>query len=450
MEKATYFLPYQRAWLSDDSPVKIFEKSRRIGATHCQSYEDVRDCVEKKVPKVWFSSADESAAKEYIDDCAKWCRIFNMAAERLGEVVVEDSGLQSLAIRLANGSEIHAMSSSPRRFRSKGGKVVLDEFAFHDDAKTLWKAAKPAATWGFPIRILSTHNGERSLFNQFVERVNAGKLKWGHHKVDIYQATEQGLYDKINGRPTSEAERAEWITSLEQDCFDKETFLEEYCCVPVDERSAFITFEQLASVEQASVEWPAGQIPEQVPGGLYVGMDIGRRKDLAVIWVWEKLGEMFFTRAVVVMDRTPFRIQREQLYRFLQHPRFRRACIDETGMGMQLAEEAIYDFGQYRVEGVTFSGKVKEELAFDLKRAVESKSILIPARNDIREDLHSIKRSVTSSGNVRFSQEGDTDGHADRFWAAALGLHAGKSYAGPPSVASRRRRETSRILAGYE
>ena len=56
-------------WINDNSKVKIWEKSRRIGATYVQSYEDVRDCVYKTVPAVWFSSADESAAREYIDYC---------------------------------------------------------------------------------------------------------------------------------------------------------------------------------------------------------------------------------------------------------------------------------------------------------------------------------------------------------------------------------------------
>ena len=59
-----YFLPYQQRWLKDKSRFKIWQKSRRIGATYCQSYEDVRDCVEGTVKKVFFSSADESAGKE--------------------------------------------------------------------------------------------------------------------------------------------------------------------------------------------------------------------------------------------------------------------------------------------------------------------------------------------------------------------------------------------------
>ena len=31
------FLPYQVAWLQDDSQIKIYEKSRRIGMTYAQA-----------------------------------------------------------------------------------------------------------------------------------------------------------------------------------------------------------------------------------------------------------------------------------------------------------------------------------------------------------------------------------------------------------------------------
>lgn len=76
-----HFLPYQIRWLNDNSKIKIWEKSRRIGATYVQSFEDVQDCLNKKVPAVWFSSADESAAKEYIDYCEMWVRYFHAIAK---------------------------------------------------------------------------------------------------------------------------------------------------------------------------------------------------------------------------------------------------------------------------------------------------------------------------------------------------------------------------------
>jgi hypothetical protein len=41
--------------------------------------------------------------------------------------------------------------------------------------------------------------------------------------------------------------------------------------------------------------------------------------------------------------------------------------LTQTGLGIQLAEEASMDFGR-KVEPVSFTGPVKEQLAFDLRR----------------------------------------------------------------------------------
>ena len=124
-----YFLPYQIAWLNDVGRRKIWEKSRRIGATYVQSYEDVRDCVKAPGLPVWFSSADESAAKEYILYCEQWAKIFKAAGKILSvdeEILDEKKGVKALVIKFANGSRIHGLSSNPTAFRSKGGKTMLD------------------------------------------------------------------------------------------------------------------------------------------------------------------------------------------------------------------------------------------------------------------------------------------------------------------------------------
>ena len=83
------------------------------------------------MPSVWFSSADESAAKEYIDYCEKWVKFFHAVAKVRGEMVIDnEKDIKALVIEFSNGTKIHALSSNPKSFRSKGGKVVLDEFAF--------------------------------------------------------------------------------------------------------------------------------------------------------------------------------------------------------------------------------------------------------------------------------------------------------------------------------
>jgi phage FluMu gp28-like protein len=419
-------LPYQDRWARDRAKVKIFEKSRRIGGTWGQAKEDVEDAIQGLYPAIWFSSADESAAKEYIIYCSMWARAFNVAAEELGVVLIDkERDIKALSIQFANGCRINALSSSPKAFRSKGGKVVLDEFAWHDDPKAMWAAARPVITWGYPLRILSTHNGQASLFNQFIERTRAGKLSWSLHTVTIHDAVREGLLDKIMGRATSDEERAAWIEEIHNDCVDEETWLQEYCCMPQDESSAFLPYDLITPCESEETLRPAGSHPL---GDLYIGCDIGRKRDLFVIWTLEDIGGVLFTRNVVTLDRQPFRIMREELFAALAYPRVVRACIDSTGIGMQLAEEAQDYFGRARVEAVTFGAPVKSEMSHQMRGRFEDKRIVIPPDPVYRQSFHSVRKTTTSAGNIRFdSDRSEASGHADHYWACALAVHAASS-----------------------
>jgi phage FluMu gp28-like protein len=153
-------------------------------------------------------------------------------------------------------------------------------------------------------------------------------------------------------------------------------------------------------------------------------MDIGRKRDLSVIWLLERIGDVLWTRQVKVMEKTPFRDQLDVLSAILRNPRVVRCCIDSTGIGAMLAEEAQRLYGQYKVEAVNFSGPVKAELAMPMLRAFQDRTVRIPQAREIRDDLHKIRKTTTAAGNIRFEADRDDAGHADRFWALALGLHA--------------------------
>jgi len=481
-----YFLRYQIKWLKDKSRIKLWEKSRRIGATFVQSYEDVEDCVfdRLKNKRVWFSSADESAAKEYIDYCAMWAKLYDMGARELGEVVIDkERDIKALTIEFANGYKIHALSSSPKGFRSKGGKVVLDEFAHHKDQRAMWKAAKPSAMWGDPIRILSTHSGKK-LFYGFIDAIKKGKLNWSLHTVDIFTAVQQGLVSKILGHRTTKEEEKEWLENERRDAFDEITWLEEYGCQAQDEGSAFIEYETIAKCESSDVLWDQEIIPYpwngkkilepnnpqsfwvhdkvlafrlwlqqlEISGQLFLGLDVGRRKDLSVIWLIEKINNVYFTRSVLILEQMKFWVQEEVLYSICRHRKFVRGCIDETGIGMQLAERAIEKFGS-RIEAVNFaSGNVKNDMAYNTKNQMENVNVFVPAEEDIRSDIHSIQKVVTSANNIRFAvdKSEDVSGHADRFWALALALHAAQEEFIPIHIESRKKRESAKLLRNFD
>ena len=444
--KNNYFLPYQLRWLKDNSKIKIWEKSRRIGATYVQSYEDVRDCIGKKVTAVWFSSADESAAKEYISYGEQWVKLFHVAAKSLGEIILDsDKDIKALVIEFKNGTKIHALSSNPKGFRSKGGKIVLDEFAFHNNPEELWKAARPCITWGYPLRILSTHNGQNCLYYRFIDQVNNGELSWSLHKTPIQLAVSEGLVDKIYQRKTTAKEREEWLNNEKENCFDEYTWLQEYCCIAVDEASAFLPYDLITSCEMNNILKPLDEIQHD----FYVGVDVGRKKDLTVIWVLEKIENIKYTRAVIELSKMSFQKQEEILHEILAHKLFRRDCQDDTGIGMQMAENAQVKFGKFRVEGVTFTNRVKEDLAYRLRTELENKTVFIPSRHEIREDLHSIRRITTSANNIRFDADRSENGHADRFWALALALHAADNGSGEIHISTRKKRESVKMTENF-
>jgi len=153
-----------------------------------------------------------------------------------------------------------------------------------------------------------------------------------------------------------------------------------------------------------------------------------------VIWVLEKFGGQLFTRRIIEMKAETFAAQEAQLYSVLDNRQVRRCCIDSTGLGMQFAERATERYGKYRVEGVRFSGVVKEELAYPVKAAFEDVRVKIPERREITSDLRAIKKETTASGNVRFTADRGVNGHSDRFWALALAIHAGKTSGSTTSV----------------
>jgi phage FluMu gp28-like protein len=228
--------------------------------------------------------------------------------------------------------------------------------------------------------------------------------------------------------------------------------MQEYMVEFLDEATAFLTHELISLVENEEAEetpdWAADLIKEaqathkiylktkeQPPeplfvgpafeGDLYIGMDIGRKRDLSVIWLDEKKDGIAWTRAAVELLKQPFFVQKRVLFSLLSHPKMRRACIDQTGLGMQMAEEATERFGTFRVEGIDFTAANKESLATGLKQNFEDMESRIPVSIKIRNSLHSVKKYQTSTGHFRFDADRTEEtGHADHFWAKGLAMQA--------------------------
>lgn len=438
-------LPYQVKWVKDKSRLKIAEKSRQIGWTWATAYGLVsRKALKTAQLDAWISSRDDVQARLFLEDCKSFASILHLGAQDLGQCVVDPDGNSAYVLKMAQGLRLHSMSSNADAQAGKRGDRVLDEFALHPDPRKLYAIAFPGITWGGSMEIFSTHRGSANYFNDLITEIkHKGNPKgFSLHRVTLQDALEQGFLAKLQSKlpqedPRQDMDEAQYFDFIRAGAPDEESFLQEFMCVPSDDNSAFLSYELIQTCEYKPGEYnelftatdlrPAASL---FTGGLYIGVDIGRDHDLTVIWILERIGDVYFTRGVIVLDKQPFDAQEEILYTILEHPSVRRCCIDSTGIGRQFAERAQKRFGEFRVEAVHFTGPIKEELAYPVRSAFEDRTLRIPSDTFIRSDLRAIKKETTAAGNIRFTADRGKNGHADRFWGLALARHAGAKGSG--------------------
>lgn len=422
-------LPYQGRWVLDNSRLKLMEKGRQIGLSWSTAYAAVsRTALATARHDQWVSSRDEIQARLFLEDCKLWSGNLDLAARDLGELALDTEGKHSAyVLRFANGKRIHSMSSNPDAQAGKRGGRVLDEFALHPDPRKLWSIAYPGITWGGSMEVISTHRGSHNFFNQMIReaRENGNPKKISLHRVTLQDALDDGFLWKLQQSLPENDERQDMDEALYFDwvrsgAADEESFQQEYMCQPADDDAAFLEYDLIAASEyQTGVEWQAIEGRQ-----LYAGLDIGRKKDLTVLWILEKLGDVFYTRHVECLQNMSKPEQEKVIWPWLA--RCVRSCFDNTGLGIGWTDDAQAKFGDYAVEGVTFTTRTKEALAYPVRSHMEERRLRIPYDKYIRSDLRSITKQVTASGNVRFNAERTPDGHADRFWALALAIEAAK------------------------
>ena len=257
---------HQAGWLSDRARVKVWEKSRRIGASWVEALYSVLEAAKKKSEggqNSYYLSYNKDMTRQFIKDCVFWCKILNVAVGEIEEIVSDyDKDVTFFRIRFASGNEIEALPSEARSLRSKQGRVIIDEAAFVDDLPELLKAAMALLMWGGQVVILSTHNGAENAFNELIGDIRAGKLPYSLHRTDFDDALAGGLYKAICRKKGEE-----WSQEL-QDAWRAAT-IEEYgsgadeelFCIPAKSGGAWLTgalIESCMKEEIPVLRWSPG------------------------------------------------------------------------------------------------------------------------------------------------------------------------------------------------
>lgn len=419
------FYSYQRRWLAAEHRFKIAMMSRQIGKTYCTTFEIAKDCqlsdLDQKRTRWVILSRGERQAKEAMEEGVK------RHCQALGSVIKASEGdwrgdatYRALEVEFPNGSKITALPANPDTARGFSANVFLDEFAFHADSRKIWTALFPVISKGWKLRVVSTPNGKG---NKFYDLMTGDDPIWYRQTTDIYQAVADGLPRNID--------------ELKRALGDDDAWAQEFELQWLDEASAWLSYDLINAAEHDNAGTPDGY----QGGPCYIGNDIAARNDLWVAWVWELIGDVFWAREIVAKKRISFAEQDEILDELMKKYRPLRLSMDQTGMGEKPVEDAKRRYGSSVVEGVMFNGPNKLRLATIGKEKFEDRKVRIPLGDAVlRADLHKLRKVTTPMGNVRFDADSDSAGHADRTWAAFLGLYAAAADAGPVWVASRPRK----------
>lgn len=162
----------------------------------------------------------------------------------------------------------------------------------------------------------------------------------------------------------------------------------------------------------------------------FLGIDFGRVNDPTVCWTLQRVGDILWTREVLVLDKvsTPDQFQ-------ILDDRIRAATkvsFDYTGPGIGLGDLMVQKHREWKpeehvfgkIELCTFTTKLKRELFPKLRQAFMAPTKLrIPVNTVIREDLHEMKQVITN-GEYNYWAARTKQGHSDRCTALALAVRA--------------------------
>ena len=461
------FRSYQApVFLDHKSGVLILHWSRQIGKSHVLAHWAVHRLIHQLgnnpnwLITVLSNSRDNGA--EFCLKAAQACEIAEatyVSEDKSPNLVYENMRMEIRITRHVNGrnhvGRIKVLAANPRTARGFSGDLILDEFAFHENSHAIWQAAEPilAANPEFLCRIASTGNGRHNLFYRMAGGAGPDNgtnftSAAGFTVCRLTRTEAHKLGVKVYDPNTRKA-----ITPAEAraKALDKLAYDQNYECKFNDENMCLLTQELIQQAERDGIPiddqaWSLISMDRlrRAEGSLSLGGDIGRHRDLTVFAVLEKIGQN--KRIVALLRLAGMRLpdQQRQLDPVLGLPKFHRACLDMTGLGLGLVEYAQERWGAYKVQGVNFAAtefisdriraegrpaetaRVTEIMATELLGAFEDGSLTIEVAldADAREDLRKPEKITSPGGRVSIAATRTEAGHADHFWAFALALRA--------------------------
>ncbi|MBN1535209.1 MAG: terminase family protein [Anaerolineales bacterium] len=436
--------PFQIEQLNDQSQFTIDNKARQVGWSWTAAAGACADSILEKRSTNIFVSINLDEAREKIR-YAKY--IIEALHEDVRPRLIIDNQTE---LEIDNGSRLISHPCRPVRGKARAN-VYLDEFAHYPKDREIYTSAIPATTRGGCIRIGSSPLGAGGMFWEiFAEKIQPFP---GYLRRSIPWWVVEGLCKDIKmakmvapSMLTEERVRHFGTPRLIQiyENMVESDFQQEYELAWLDESIAWISWEEIkrnqidaqeeklwyrqakgidaamAMIEEIGIAVKEGKIEN----AFAVGMDIGRHKNLSeIIGLGKGTTPSLPYRFGISLENAEFDDQKAVLTKLLDVLPVTKMLIDQTGLGMQLAEDMQKaSFG--RAEGITFTNPNKELWSVELKVRMQRGQVPLPLERELSYQIHSIKKKITAAKNSVFDTEGNEKHHADKYWALALAVWA--------------------------
>ena len=462
MKLIDYLLAFQRRLANSVSRFVIALWSRQTGKGFTTSFIASRGAMTEPRSKWLIVAPTERQSLETLDKCKDWIKAANLTvadSEEEFDALEKGSKIKAKIIELSNGSKIYALPGKPASLRGFTGYLVIDEFAFFEDQKEVWKAVfavivNPMASIKRVI-ITSTPNGQGDMFHKLVDEnfLNPNpkrKVKWEVQKVTIHEAAKEweaaGKLGTVIDETTGEerAKTAEEYVAEVREAFDTpEAWPQEFECEFLDTTSNLFTVDMLNAAE--SIDATEHGFDPDEPGEFYGGFDFGGISDPAVFWYAKKVGETLITRDVLVLKGLDTVDMLEACDSRIA--KCTRVSVDYTGPGRGFGDVAAKKYGEFdpdpkkflsgKIEKFTFTDPSKRDL-FTTFRLCFGKIVtfFLPHADWIRADFRAMQM-IVSGDSFKFWSPRSSAGHSDGCCAAALCKRAssfGGGYIAPPRV----------------
>jgi phage FluMu gp28-like protein len=441
------FRSYQLPTFKDrTTPLVILHWSRQIG----KSFTLANWCVDRLLTRpgrlIVVLSNSKDNGKEFAQKCAEAARAVGVVCENLdlapGSEVYEEMNYEIRIVVSGKIGRVKVLAANPRTARGFSGDLILDEFAFHQDADAIWDAAEPilSSNPDYLCRIASTGNGTGNLFYRMV---TSGKYPVVRvTRTDAWKAGVK-IRSAISGKEITPSQARE-------EALDKASYDQNYECAfasaqgPLLPASLVDAAERIDSGIICTDAWSpeAKERIRSTSGRLALGFDIARRGDFSVMSVWERTGSEYFCRALL-RARGMSLVDQENLVAEAVEASGRRLSpivLDATGIGEGPADYLSRRFPG-RVIPIHFSSSLplSSELASQGERGRVAPAPLVlaarlhrlyldgqirhPIDQTLRDDLQKPRRVLTETGRASIAADSGPDGHADHFWSFALALY---------------------------